>query len=587
MKKTLLFFFSFCVIFSSAEAQRLTDAIKLNQVGFYPESSKIAVIPDSTSGSFYIVTTDFSDTLYTGRPGTVQNAPNSGEQVRIADFSDLNQSGHYVLWIPDLGHSYPFSVSDYVHEDAAKAALKSFYFQRASTAIPYEYGGKWARPAGHADNEVIIHPSAASEQRPAGSIISVQMGWYDAGDYNKYAVNSGISTATLLSLYEDFPEYMSTFETGIPESDNSLPDILDEVLWNLRWYMKMQDPADGGVYHKLTSASFSGQVMPVEDTNERYVVQKSVTGTLNFAAVMAQAARVFRDYQNEVPAFADSAVIASLNAWLWARQNQDKLYNQDDLNEQFDPDITTGAYGDNDTSDEFIWAATELFTTTKNSLFYNAVDLFPSDEATVPGWRNVRTLGYYTLARHAEELSESNAEDISRAEQLIVNLADSLINSGSETGYETLMDRNAGNYVWGSSSVAANQGIALIQAYGITENRKYLDYALSNLDYLFGRNATGYSFLTGHGYKTPRNIHHRPSGSHLLPEPVPGLLAGGPNPGQQDGCDYPSDLPALSYVDDYCSYASNEIAINWNAPMVYLTAALEALQFENEIARQE
>ncbi|MDZ7718805.1 MAG: glycoside hydrolase family 9 protein [Balneolaceae bacterium] len=584
--KYLISLFALVLCFQTADAQRLTDAIKLNQIGFYPESQKIAVVPDSVSGSFYVVSPDFSDTLLTGILSDISEAPNSEEQVRTADFSEVNQAGHYVLWIPGLGHSYPFSISDDVYEEAAKAALKGFYFQRASTAIPYEYGGKWARPAGHSDNEVIIHPSAASDQRPAGSTISAPKGWYDAGDYNKYAVNSGISTATLLSLYEDFPEYMNSFEIDIPESENGLPDILDEALWNLRWYMKMQDPSDGGVYHKLTSPNFSGQVMPVEDTDDRYVVQKSVTGTLNFAAVMAQAARVFRGYQNEAPAFADSAVIASLNAWLWARQNQDAFYNQGELNEEFDPDITTGAYGDGDATDEFIWAATELFATTKNSLFYNAIDLFPSDQVTVPSWANVRSLAYYTMARLSEDLSESAPEDITKAEQMIVAMADSLINSGNETGYGTIMDRSADNYIWGSSSVAANQGIALIQAYLITENDKYIDYALSNLDYLFGRNATGYSFLTGYGSKTPMNIHHRPSGAHIIPEPVPGLLAGGPNAGQQDGCEYPSDLPALSYVDDYCSYASNEIAINWNAPMVYLSAALEALQDQTPLSQE-
>lgn len=579
LMKKILSLFALILLIQPVNAQRLTDAIKLNQVGFYPEAQKIAVVPGSTSEQFFIVTPDFSDTLLTGRLSGILEAPNSEEQVRTADFSGVNQTGNYVLWIPGLGYSYPFSITENVYEDAAKAALKGFYFQRASTAIPFEYGGKWARPAGHPDDEVLIHPSAASSNRPEGSTISAPGGWYDAGDYNKYAVNSGISTAALLSLYEDFPEFLSSFDTNIPESDNRLPDILDEVLWNLRWYMKMQDPADGGVYHKLTSANFSGTVMPVEDTNTRYAVQKSVTGTLNFAAVMAQAARVFREYPNEAPAFADSAVIASLNAWLWARQNQDKLYNQNELNGQFDPDITTGAYGDADASDEFIWAATELFATTKNSLFYNAIDLFPSDQATVPGWGNVRSLAYYTMARLSEELAETAPGDILRAEEMIVAMADSLIRTGTDTGYRTVMDRSARNYIWGSSSVAANQGIALIQAYLITENREYLEHALSNLDYLFGRNAAGYSFLTGVGYKTPMNIHHRPSGAHLLPEPVPGLLAGGPNAGQQDNCDYPSDLPALSYVDDYCSYASNEIAINWNAPMVYLAAALEALQY--------
>lgn len=95
-----------------------------------------------------------------------------------------------------------------------------------------------------------------------------------------------------------------------------------------------------------------------------------------------------------------------------------------------------------------------------------------------------------------------------------------------------------------------------------------------------GRNGTSYAFVTGYGDKTPMNPHHRPSGADGVEAPVPGLIAGGPNPGQQDGCSYPSDIPDQSYVDDYCSYASNEIAINWNAPLVYLGNALEALQYE-------
>ena len=63
-----------------------------------------------------------------------------------------------------------------------------------------------------------------------------------------------------------------------------------------------------------------------------------------------------------------------------------------------------------------------------------------------------------------------------------------------------------------------------------------------------------------------------------MDEPVPGLLSGGPNPGKQDKCPgYPSDAPDECFIDDACSYASNEIAINWNAPMVYLAVAIEAL----------
>ena len=127
-------------------------------------------------------------------------------------------------------------------------------------------------------------------------------------------------------------------------------------------------------------------------------------------------------------------------------------------------------------------------------------------------------------------------------------------------------------------AIAANQGIALIQAYQLSGDRKYLHAALGNLDYIMGRNATGYSFLTGFGHKTPMRPHHRLSIADGVEEPVPGLLSGGPNPGQQDKCKtYTSNFADESFTDDDCSYASNEIAINWNAPMVYLATAVEAL----------
>jgi endoglucanase len=142
------------------------------------------------------------------------------------------------------------------------------------------------------------------------------------------------------------------------------------------------------------------------------------------------------------------------------------------------------------------------------------------------------------------------------------------------------MGATADHFVWGSNSVAANQGILLVWAYRLTGERAYLRRALANLDYLMGCNATGYSFVTGVGDRTPQNPHHRPSVSDGVDAPVPGLLVGGPNPGQQDGCTYPSDAPARSYTDVTCSYASNEIAVNWSAPLVYLAAAMEALRHD-------
>ncbi|NUQ21065.1 MAG: endoglucanase, partial [Gemmatimonadaceae bacterium] len=134
------------------------------------------------------------------------------------------------------------------------------------------------------------------------------------------------------------------------------------------------------------------------------------------------------------------------------------------------------------------------------------------------------------------------------------------------------------DWSWGSNGVAANEGVALLQAFRLTADSSYLDAAVAALDYLLGRNPTGYSFVTGYGAKTPHSPHHRPSASDTVAAPVPGLLVGGPNPGQQDRCaGYPSRLPALSYLDDVCAYASNEIAINWNAPFAYLALAIDAI----------
>ncbi|HSC38494.1 MAG TPA: glycoside hydrolase family 9 protein, partial [Chitinophagaceae bacterium] len=126
---------------------------------------------------------------------------------------------------------------------------------------------------------------------------------------------------------------------------------------------------------------------------------------------------------------------------------------------------------------------------------------------------------------------------------------------------------------------AANQAIVLINAWFITKDRKYIDQALGNLDYLLGRNATGYCFVTGIGSRSTRHPHHRPSVADGIDDPVPGLLAGGPNPGRQDHCPYEFAEPETAYSDTDCAYASNEVAINWNAPLVYLANAMEALQY--------
>jgi endoglucanase len=558
--------------------------IRLNQIGFYPGAQKIAIILAGDSNVFYLQTMG-KRTVFTHELSKSVKPNFAGKITKIADFTAFHKPGKYIICVPGTGCSYPFEIKKAVFRKVAEASVKAYYFMRASMPLDEKYAGKWHRAEGHPDTSVLIHPSAASEKRPAGTIISSPRGWYDAGDYNKYIVNSGISTSTLLSLYEDFPDYMKTVNLNIPESGNKIPDVLNEVLWNLRWMLTMQDPNDDGVYHKLTNAVFDKFEMPDNATAPRYVVQKGTAATLDFAAVMAQASRIFGKFPNELPGLADSCLNSANKAWAWAVKNPDVVYNQDAMNQKYSPKITTGAYGDRNFNDEFIWAASELFVTTKNDEFLKAINLIPDKNMPLPAWSQVRLLGYYTLIKNSNSFGESSPKELPELKKRLLAYADDMINGANENAYQTVMDKSARNFNWGSNSIAGNEGIALIQAYKLSHDNKYLVYALDNLDYILGRNGTGYSYITGYGSKTPMHPHHRPSVSDGIVDPVPGLLVGGPNPGMQDHIRVPSIIPDEAYIDDDRAYAVNEIAINWNAPLAYLANAIEALQDQLTVSK--
>jgi endoglucanase len=310
----------------------------------------------------------------------------------------------------------------------------------------------------------------------------------------------------------------------------------------------------------------------------RYVVQKSTAAALDFAAVMAQGSRIFKKYVQQYPGLADSLLNAAAYAWKWAQKNPSVVYDQNENNKKYEPKITTGDYGDQTLTDEWFWGATELLATTGKKAYYDALTKQIADSAQLPTWSNVRMLGYYTMVRLRSSLPTFAQGTADALAQHVVRFADAYLPRIASNAFGTVMGASKEEFNWGSNSNAANQGIALINAYLITKDKKYIDAALTNMDYLLGRNATGYSFVTGIGSKPTMRPHHRPSIADGIEDPVPGLLAGGPNPGMQDKAYYEHKEPETAYSDTDASYASNEIAINWNAPAVYLFNAIEALQ---------
>ena len=133
-----------------------------------------------------------------------------------------------------------------------------------------------------------------------------------------------------------------------------------------------------------------------------------------------------------------------------------------------------------------------------------------------------------------------------------------------------------GDYIWGSNGVAATYGMQLLIANAMKRDRRYVDAALDDLHYLLGRNTFSLSWVTQVGAHPFRHPHHRPSAGDGNQEPWPGLLAGGPNRRRQDpAMTKLSDLPpAKMYLDEEASYATNEVAINWNAPLVFVLAGV-------------
>lgn len=542
--------------------------IHQNQLGYLPDSRKLIVVEGSTPRAFRVVRAEGSDVVLEGRLPAGREWEPAGRAATIADVSALITPGRYRLVVDGLLPGEPFAVDPRAYGALTDAVLKGFYFLRAGAPLEPAHAGPWARASGHADDQVELHASAASASRPAGTVIAAPRGWYDAGDYNKYVVNSGITTYTLLAALEHFPQVFRGHDTGIPESGDAVPDILDEARWNLLWMLDMQDPADGGVYHKLTNLRFDGAVMPERATTRRYVVQKTTAATLDFAAVMAVASRVHAGHSQQFPGAAARMRSAAESAWRWALANPAVLYRQP-------ADVQTGAYGDRRLDDEFIWAAAELYLLTGEDAYLQALRE-RGGAPTVPSWSDVGGLAWISLAAARDRLPPS---DRARVTQQLLALAGDLAAQWRASPWRVAMQRS--DFVWGSNAVALNQAMVLLQGHRLTGEREFLDAAQSQLDYVLGRNPLGVSFVTGHGLRTPQHIHHRPSQADGVEAPVPGLLAGGPNPGRQDARDcpvgYASTLPALAWLDHDCSYASNEIAINWNAPLVYVAAGIGSL----------
>ena len=534
-----------------------------NQVGFVTNGLKQLVVIDGAGKEIALKDSEgkvvFSNTVPEAQPWEP-----AGTDGSLVDFSELKTAGTYKIFIGDEEVGYPVIISDNALEGVTKGSLKFFYFQRASTALDEKYAGAYARAAGHPDTSVKYHASTGHDVS-LNETFKASKGWYDAGDYGKYIVNSGITTYTLLQLYQQNKAYFDTLSLNIPESGNKVPDILDEIRWNLDWMMAMQDK-DGGVFHKLTTKQFAGMVMPEKATAQRYAIGKGVEATWNFAAVTALAADIYSPFDKK---FADSCAKASEKARGWANNNPTAIYEQPS-------DVGTGSYTKANAWSTRLWTNAELYRISGNKAFSDSLHnlKIKRTKAEVQSWSNNLMLEAFTIATNPNVFEKA---DVDTANALIFYLADEYVASLENNGFGIPMNKS--DFYWGSNSVAANKGMILIHAYILSKDEKYLNAAIGIADYILGRNPLDLSYLTGFGVNQVMHPHHRPSQADAIEAPVPGMVAGGPNASANDCAKefVDKEAAAKSYYDNSCSYATNEVAINWNAPFAFLVGSIQAI----------
>ncbi|MEZ0495043.1 glycoside hydrolase family 9 protein [Sphingomonas sp. IW22] len=568
-------------------------AIHLNQLGFRPADPKRAIVaaPSQTPLPWTLEREDGRIVLK-GRTEVAGDDAASGDHVHRIAF-DAAPEGRYRLKVAGAASEW-FRVAPEIYRPLAQAALNFFYQQRAGTPILARWAGeRWARPAGHAP-EVATCFSGADE---AGNVWpgcagprDVTGGWYDAGDHGKYVVNAGISAWTLQNLYEaGFAR--SLFADGqarLPEAGNGHDDLLDEARWEVEWMLRMQVPAGtmlalpvgepaadgrltlermdagGMAFHKLGDRRWTALPMrPADDPEDRMIYPPSTAATLNLAAVAAQAARLWRSAD---PAFADRCRQAALAAWGAAQRHPRILAAQGFTG--------SGGYGDTRLDDERAWAAAELFALTGEARF---ADQLGAEAVDVPGWADTGALGTITLAV-ADGVPDAVRRD---ARARIVAAADGFVAESAQSGYG--IPYAGQRYEWGSNSGLLNRAMLLGLAERFTGDAKYRRAALAVADYVLGRNPLGQSYVSGFGWRPLQNPHHRFWAKSLdasLPPPPPGVVSGGPN---NSAMTDPVAMklkgkcaPQRCWADAIDAYALNEVAINWNAPLVWVAAYLDA-----------
>ncbi|MEO1621422.1 MAG: glycoside hydrolase family 9 protein, partial [Cyanobacteria bacterium J06632_3] len=262
-------------------------------------------------------------------------------EVHQLDFSDFSRPGQYRLCVQGVGCSFDFDITHSVWDEAFWTAARGFYHQRSGIAIGPPHS-QFTRPrAFHPDDGLKIYESTATllevkmgigdldafETLTAGKtdnlIPDAWGGYFDAGDWDRRIHHLTIPRQ-LMELHNLFPEHFQSIDLNLPESNNSLPDILDEALWSLDFFRQLQT-SDGGIRGGVESAAHPRQgEASWQESLTVMAYAPDIWSSYVYAGVAARAAFTLQAYDTDlakelVRTYTDSA----LQAMAYAEANYD------------------------------------------------------------------------------------------------------------------------------------------------------------------------------------------------------------------------------------------------------------------------
>ncbi|MGB0712660.1 MAG: glycoside hydrolase family 9 protein [Gammaproteobacteria bacterium] len=521
----------------------VSPSIQVNQVGYLPRGRKLAYVgnwlgtqgpmalPSATSRHrFRVIATDTERTVFRGSLALRATLdPWTGNDVWETDFTALRTPGRYRIEIDGLGRSHPFRIGDDVYRAVYRTIGRLYFHSRNGTAIPGSHADPgYARPRGgiRAELDGIIHPAATSNPLPtslsAKASKPVSGGWFDAGDYGQYITNAAPVWFNVAAALDIAPHAFRDGDLDIPENGNGIPDMLDELRWGFRWARSMQD-ADGGVFWRIASERWD-EVPPDQVTTRRYIYEKTTHATASFAAMAAIHARLLRAH---APGEAADAEQAALNAWDYLESHpqwpdEGAVYRN--------PEGTAaGTYPDKSAFDNRLWAAAELLRTTGDTRFENAFrSLLPRAKIDPTSPVTFKEQGMAALWAYLQSPEPTRDPDIERkARRHITRGADWLIRMSDAHPYRAPSHHRIDLTGWGSFAQSTRAVLPLLQAYALTGEARYREYALLMPNPQLGANPESLSFITGLGASPPRHplsklSRFSPSDTPLAGLPVPG-----------------------------------------------------------------